>query len=56
MAGIDESFGETAYMVKPFAYWAPSAALVVDYAVEPWLRPPGAPKTWWQQEYGSKPD
>jgi hypothetical protein len=56
MAGIDESFGETAYAVKPFAYWAPSSALVVDYAVEPVVAPPGAPKTWWQQEYGSKPD
>ena len=56
MAGIDESFGETAYVVKPFAYWAPSSALVVDYAVEPVVAPPGAPKTWWQQEYGSKPD
>ena len=56
MAGIDESFGETAYVVKPFSYWTQSAALVVDYAVEPVVAPPGAPKTWWQRQYGSKPD
>ncbi len=56
MGGIDESFGETAYTVKPFAYWTDSAALVLDYAVEPSVAPPGAPKTWWQLEYGARPD
>ena len=56
MEGIDESFGETAYMVKPFAYWTPSATLVLDYAVEPSQAQPGDPKTWWQLKYGSKPD
>ena len=56
LGGIDESFGETAYTVKPFAYWNESAALVLDYAVSPGIAPPGAPKTWWQQEYGRKPD
>ena len=33
-----------------------NATLVLDYAVEPGSAPPGAPKTWWQQQYGSKPD
>ncbi len=56
MAGIDESFGETAYTVKPFAYWTENAALVLDYAVEPSVAPLGAPKTWWQQQYGVRPD
>ena len=56
MAGIDESFGETAYVVKPFSYWTRNATLVVDYAVEPVVGAPGAPKTWWQQKYGAKPD
>jgi hypothetical protein len=56
LAGIDESFGETAYVVKPFSYWSDNATLVVDYAVEPVVGAPGAPKTWWQQQYGSKPD
>ena len=56
LGGIDESFGETAYTVKPFAYWNESAALVLDYAVSPGIAPPGSPKTWWQQMYGKKPD
>ena len=56
MGGIDESFGETAYTVKPFAYWTDNATLVLDYAVEPSTAPVGSPKTWWQQNYGVKPD
>ena len=56
MGAIDESFGETAYTVKPFAYWTDEAALVLDYAVEPSTSPPGQPKTWWQQQYGVWPD
>jgi Fibronectin type III domain len=56
LGGIDESFGETAYTVKPFAYWDESAALVLDYAVSPSIAPRGAPKTWWQQMYGKQPD
>ncbi len=56
MGAVDESFGETAYTVKPFAYWTDSAALVLDYAVEPSTAPPGSPKTWWQQQYGARPD
>lgn len=56
MGGIDESFGETAYTVKPFAYWTDSATLVLDYAVEPSTAPTGSPKTWWQQQYGVRPD
>ena len=56
LGGIDESFGETAYTVKPFAYWTENATLMMDYAVEPSVASPGMPKTWWQQEYGIKPD
>ncbi len=56
LGGIDESFGETAYTVKPFAYWTDTGALVLDYAVSPGVAPPGAPKTWWQVMYGRNPD
>lgn len=54
--GIDESIGEVAYTVKPFAYWSATGALVMDYAVEPSVAQPGDPKTWWQLKYGSKSD
>ena len=53
---IDLGIGETYYTVTPYAYWAKSGALVLDYAVNP--RPSGinVPETWWQLRYGSKPD
>ena len=53
---IDLGIGETYYSVQPYAYWAKSGALVLDYAVNP--RPSGinVPETWWQKEYSNKPD
>jgi len=53
---IDLGIGETYYSVTPYAYWAKSGALVLDYAVDP--RPSGinVPETWWQQKYSEKPD
>ncbi|MBK8944880.1 MAG: T9SS type A sorting domain-containing protein [Ignavibacteriae bacterium] len=53
---IDLGIGETYYSVTPYAYWAKSGALVLDYAVDP--RPSGisVPETWWQQKYNEKPD
>ncbi len=53
---IDLGIGETYYSVTPYAYWAKSGALVLDYAVNP--RPSGIniPQTWWQQQYSNKSD
>ena len=53
---IDLGIGETYYSVTPYAYWAKSGALVLDYAVDP--RPSGinVPQTWWQDKYSDKPD
>jgi len=53
---IDLGIGETYYSVTPYAYWAKSGALVLDYAVNP--RPSGinVPQTWWQQRYSNNPD
>jgi hypothetical protein len=53
---IDLGIGETYYSVTPYAYWAKSGALVLDYAVNP--RPSGinVPQTWWQKKYSNKPD
>ena len=53
---IDLGIGETYYSVIPYAYWAKSGALVLDYAVNP--RPSGinVPQTWWQTKYSNKPD
>ncbi|MEJ2613915.1 MAG: T9SS type A sorting domain-containing protein [Ignavibacteriaceae bacterium] len=53
---IDLGIGETYYSVQPYAYWAKSGALVLDYAVNP--RPSGinVPQTWWQERYSEKPD
>jgi hypothetical protein len=53
---VDMSFGETSYKVTPYAYWATNGALVIDYAVEPELAPPGYDPTWWNTHYGNFPD
>ena len=56
LGSVDLGIGETYYSVQPYAYWAKSGALVLDYAVNP--RPSGIniPLTWWQERYGSKSD
>jgi len=48
--------GSTEYKVTPYAYWSKNGRLVVDYAVELGLAPPGFPDTWWQQMYGNNSD
>ena len=56
MGGIDESFGETAYTVKPFAYWTEQRRPGPRLRRRALDRPDGLPKTWWQLEYGARPD
>lgn len=53
---IDFSAGQTFYSVTPYAYWARNGALVLDYAVKPEISAPGGEPTWWEQQYGAKPD
>ncbi len=53
---LDLSLGETIYNVTPYAYWAKNGALVIDYAVRPEEAEPGFTETWWQVNYGDKPD
>ncbi len=47
---------ETGYQVTPFAYWSESGAMVIDYAVDVEQAAQGYTDTWWQKEYGTKPD
>jgi len=56
LGSINQSIGEDQYVVTPYSYWGNTGALVVDYAVQPVLAPPGATETWWQQKYGHAPD
>jgi hypothetical protein len=53
---IDLGIGETYYSVTPYAYWAKSGALVLDYAVNPRPSSINVPQTWWQERYSNKPD
>jgi hypothetical protein len=53
---VDLGLGEVRYTVTPYSYWAKNGALVIDYAVQPELAPPGFTPTWWQQHYDSIPD
>jgi hypothetical protein len=53
---VDLGLGEVRYTVTPYSYWARNGALVVDYAVQPDLAPPGFTPTWWQRHYDSIPD
>ncbi len=39
------------YRVRPYAYWANSGALVIDYAVEPCQNQSKLPPSWWQIHY-----
>ncbi len=50
------NLGEVRYIVTPYSYWAKNGALVVDYAVQPDLAPPGYTPTWWQVHYEGVPD
>jgi hypothetical protein len=56
LGNLNMSIGDVKYAVTPYAYWGTNDALVVDYAVEPELSPPGYPATWWQDYYGSSSD
>jgi hypothetical protein len=53
---VDMGIGDVKYRVTPYAYWSKDDALVVNYAVQPELAPPGFPNTWWQDHYGSYSD
>jgi hypothetical protein len=53
---IDMNIGEVRYTVTPYAYWAKSGALVIDYAVSPVLGTVGGDETWWQNYYNDDPD
>jgi len=54
LGAINQTVGETYYSVQPYAYWAKSGPLVVDYAVKP--EPDPSSPTWWQERYGTKSD
>jgi Secretion system C-terminal sorting domain len=56
LGSVNMSIGDVKYAVTPYAYWGTNDALVVDYAVQPELAPPGFPETWWQDTYGNIPD
>ena len=56
LGSLNMGIGDVKYTVTPYAYWAKNGALVVDYAVQPELAPPGYPNTWWQDKYGTNSD
>ena len=47
---------ETGYQITPYAYWSESGAMVIDYAVDVDQAPQGYTTTWWQLNYGTRPD
>jgi hypothetical protein len=49
---INTGYGVVNYTVTPYAYWATSGALVLDYAVSPAVAQQGEDPTWWQVYYG----
>jgi hypothetical protein len=56
LGSVDMSLGDVKYAVTPYAYWGTNDVIVVDYAVQPELAPPGFPPTWWDDHYGNQPD
>jgi hypothetical protein len=56
LGSVNMGLGDVKYAVTPYAYWEVNGALVIDYAVQPELSPPGFPPTWWQDNYGDQPD
>lgn len=56
LGSVNMGIGDVRYTVKPYAYWSNSGTLVLNYAVEPELAPPGFPNTWWQDYYGNNSD
>ena len=56
LGSVNMGLGDVKYSVTPYAYWEKNGALVIDYAVQPELSPPGFPNTWWQDNYGDQPD
>ncbi|MDZ7623444.1 MAG: T9SS type A sorting domain-containing protein [Ignavibacteriaceae bacterium] len=56
LGNVNMGIGDVKYAVTPYAYWGTNDALVVDYAVQPELSPPGFPPTWWQTTYGNNSD
>ena len=56
LGNVNMGIGDVKYAVTPYAYWGKNDALVIDYAAQPELSPPGFPPTWWQDTYGSHSD
>jgi hypothetical protein len=56
LGSVDMGLGDVKYAVTPYAYWGKNDVIVVDYAVQPELAPPGFPPTWWDDRYGNQPD
>ena len=56
LGSVDMGLGDVKYAVTPYAYWGKNDVIVVDYAVQPELAPPGFPPTWWDDHYGNQPD
>jgi len=56
LGSVNMGIGDVKYAVTPYAYWGTNDALVVDYAAQPELSPPGFPPTWWQTTYGNNSD
>lgn len=54
-AQLDGTLGQMNYLLRPFAYYTSSGALVLDYAVDPEVSPDGI-DTFWDRYYGKKPD
>lgn len=55
MAQYDGTLGQMNYLVRPFAYYTNTGALVLDYAVEPETTRIGV-ETFWDRYYGHLPD
>jgi hypothetical protein len=51
MFDVDTEIGEVNYKVKPYAYRSINGAIVIDYNIEIPVAIPGAPVTWWQNNY-----
>jgi len=53
---VDSLGNVAAYTVFPYAYRSKDGAIVINYAVDPVIAPPGQPQSWWQLEYGKYSD
>ena len=56
LGDLNTQLAQATYTVTPYAYWDKHGTLVVDYAARPAIAPPGAPPTWWDEQYGELPN